>query len=256
MALAAFDLTGKVVLVTGGNGGIGLGFAEGCAQAGADIVIWGTSAAKTATAVERLRARGARVEGLEVDVTDESAVADGFARSVAAFGRIDACFANAGVIGGAPSFMELGLEEWRRVLRVNLDGAFLTLREAARHMTLRGGGGSLVVTASVAGLEGAARNEHYGASKGAVVSMMRGIASELGRDGIRCNAILPGWVESDMTGALFANPRFQDRVLPRVPLRRWGRPEDFSGIAVYLASDASSFHTGDCIVIDGGYTIF
>ena len=86
--------------------------------------------------------------------------------------------------------------------------------------------------------------------------MMRGIASELGRDGIRCNAILPGWVESDMTGALFANPRFQDRVLPRVPLRRWGRPEDFSGIAVYLASDASSFHTGDCIVIDGGYTIF
>ncbi|MCF4165289.1 SDR family oxidoreductase [Zavarzinia compransoris] len=256
MTFQPFDLTGKVVLVTGGNGGIGLGLAEGCAKAGADIAVWGTSEAKTAAAVERLSAHGTRVAGFAVSVADEAAVADGFARTVETFGRVDCCFANAGVGGMTPSFMELGLDEWRRVMAVNLDGAFLTLREAARHMTLRGGGGSLVVTASLAGIEGAARNEHYGATKGGVIALMRAIASELGRDGIRCNAILPGWIETDMTEALFAMPRFREKVLPRVPLRRWGRPEDFAGIGVYLASDASAFHTGDCLVLDGGYAIF
>lgn len=256
MAFKPFDLTGKVVLVTGGNGGIGIAMAEGCAQAGADVAIWGTSAAKNAAAVEKLRAHGTKVAAFEVSVADEQATIDGFARTIEAFGRVDACFANAGIGGMAPSFMELGLDEWRRVMAVNLDGAFLTLREASRHMTLRGGGGSLVVTASLAGIEGAARNEHYGATKGGVLSMMRAIAAELGKDGIRCNAILPGWIETDMTQMLFGNPRFHDRVMPRVPARRWGKPEDFAGIAVYLASDASRFHTGDSIVIDGGYAIF
>lgn len=256
MTFQPFDLTGKVVLVTGGNGGIGLGVAEGCAKAGADIAIWGTSETKNAAAVERLSAHGTRVAGFAVSVADEAAVAEGFTRTVEHFGRVDTCFANAGVGGMAPSFMELGLDEWRRVMAVNLDGAFLTLREAARHMTARGGGGSLVVTASLAGIEGAARNEHYGATKGGVIAMMRAIASELGRDGIRCNAILPGWIETDMTEPLFAMPRFRDKVLPRVPVRRWGRPEDFAGIGVYLASDASAFHTGDCLVLDGGYAIF
>ena len=256
MAFQPFDLTGKVVLVTGGNGGIGLGLAEGCARAGADIALWGTNAAKNAAAVARLAAHGTRVAAFEVSVADETAVIEGFARTLDTFGHVDTCFANAGVGGMAPSFMELPFEEWRRVMAVNLDGAFLTLREAARHMTARGGGGSLVVTASLAGIEGAARNEHYGATKGGVISMMRAIAAELGRDGIRCNAILPGWIETDMTEALFAYPKFREKVLPRVPARRWGKPEDFAGIAVYLASDASAFHTGDCLVLDGGYAIF
>lgn len=256
MSFKPFDLTGKVVLVTGGNSGIGLGFAEGCAEAGADIAIWGTNARKNAAAVEKLKAHGTKVAAFEVSVAEEAAVIDGFARTVATFGRVDSCFANAGIGGMAPSFMELGLDEWRRVMAVNLDGAFLTLREASRHMTARGGGGSLVVTASLAGIEGAARNEHYGATKGGVIAMMRAIASELGRDGIRCNAILPGWIETDMTEGIFAVPRFKDKVLPRVPVRRWGNPRDFAGIAVYLASDASSFHTGDCLVLDGGYAIF
>jgi NAD(P)-dependent dehydrogenase (short-subunit alcohol dehydrogenase family) len=180
-----------------------------------------------------------------------------FAETVGALGRVDACFANAGVGGRkVEGFVQMSTEEWRRVLRVNLDGAFFTLRSAARHMVERGGGGSLAVTASLAAISGAARNEHYAATKGAVISMMRALAVELARHGIRANAILPGWIETPMTAPAFGWDRFVERVLPRVPLRRWGRPEDFGGIAVYLASDASGYHTGDTFVIDGGYAVF
>ncbi len=123
-------------------------------------------------------------------------------------------------------------------------------------MVQRGGGGSLVATSSMAALMGAARNEHYGASKGAVISMVRALAVEYARHGIRAHAILPGWVETEMTGDAFANERFVGNVKPRIPMRRWGTPDDFSGIAVYLMSDASAWHTGDSFVIDGGYTLF
>ncbi len=255
-----FDLTGKVALVTGGNGGIGLGFCMAMAEAGADICIWGTDAAKNEAAAERLAPTGRRVLARQVDVADSAAVDAGFEEAVARFGRIDGVFANAGVTGRKRSFFEIDDAEWRRVMQINLDGVFYTLRAAARHMVARAEqgdpGGRLVATASLAALSGAARNEHYGASKGAVVSMIRAMAVEFARYGITANAILPGWIETDMTEALFSWDRFAEAALPRTPAGRWGRPEDFGGIAVYLMSDASAFHTGDSHLIDGGYWIF
>jgi NAD(P)-dependent dehydrogenase (short-subunit alcohol dehydrogenase family) len=253
-----FDLAGKVALVTGGNSGIGLGMAEALAAAGAAVAIWGTSEAKNAAARERLAARGGRVLALGCDVADEKAVEHAFAQTLAALGRVDACFVNAGIGGRreVPSFMEMTAEEWRGVLAVNLDGAFYTLRAAARHMAGRPGGGSLVVTSSLAAISGRPRGQHYAAAKGGVISMMRGLAVELARHGVRANAILPGWIDTPMTERVLRWDRFVEKVLPRLPARRWGTPEDFGGIAVYLASDASAYHSGDTFVIDGGYSVF
>ncbi len=257
MAYGPFDLGGRVGLITGGNSGIGLGMAKAVAEAGADVVIWGTNAAKNATAREELARTGRRVLALECDVGDESAVEAAFAETLHAMGRVDGCFANAGTYSGARTpFVEYTTEEWRRVLRVNLDGAFYTLRAAARHMVKRGGGGALVGTASLAAIEGAARNEHYAATKGGLVSMIRALAVELARHGIRANAILPGWIETNMTAGAIGDDRFRANVLPRIPTRRWGTGADFGGIAVYLMSDASAYHTGDSLLIDGGYSLF
>jgi NAD(P)-dependent dehydrogenase (short-subunit alcohol dehydrogenase family) len=196
----------------------------------------------------------------EVDVTDEAAVIAGMDAAVAEAGRVDACFANAGVGQGAASFTEMSTETWRRNMAVNLDGAFWTLREATRVMVDRAKagdpGGSLVGVASLAAIEGAARNQAYAATKGGLISMLKAIAVEHARHGIRANAILPGWIATDMTAMAQAAPAFTEKVIPRVPVRRWGTPADFGGIAVYLASDASSFHTGDTLVLDGGYAIF
>jgi NAD(P)-dependent dehydrogenase (short-subunit alcohol dehydrogenase family) len=258
MSYPAFDLTGKVALITGGNSGIGLGMAEALAQAGAAVSIWGTNEEKNRAALEKLKKIDARATALRCDVSDESAVDRAFAETLAAHGRVDACFVNAGVPGrrGGASFLEMSSDDWRRVMSVNLDGAFYTLRAAARHMVARGDGGSLVVTSSLAALSGQARGQHYAATKGAVISMMKAIAVELARYQVRANAIVPGWIETPMTEAAFSWDKFVEKVLPRVPMRRWGVPEDFGGIAVYLASDASRYHSGDTFIIDGGYAIF
>jgi NAD(P)-dependent dehydrogenase (short-subunit alcohol dehydrogenase family) len=255
-----FDLTGKVALVTGGNGGIGFGMAEALAQSGADVVIWGTKADKNEEAAKKLKAHGTRVAAHKVNVASEAEVVDAMGATLKEMGRVDCVIANAGIGGGAPSFSEMSLDLWRRVHAVNEEGVFFTLREAAKHMVARAGkgdaGGSLVGVASLAGLEGAARNEAYSATKGAVLAMMRSIAVEHARYGVRANAIAPGWIATDMTQGAQNNKTFQEKVIVRVPMRRWGTPADFGGIAVYLASDASKYHTGDTFIIDGGYLVF
>lgn len=254
-----FDLTGKVALVTGGNGGIGLGMAEALAQSGADVVIWGTNEQKNAAAGKKLAAYGKRVASRKVNVADEAEVIEGMEAAVSLMGRVDCVVANAGIGGGAP-LAELSTDLFRKVHGVNEEGVFWTFREATKHMQERAkngdAGGSLIAVASTAGIEGAARNAAYGASKGAVLSMVRALAVELARYGIRANSIAPGWIATDMTQRMQDNPVFTEKVLPRVPMRRWGKPEDFGGIAVYLASDAAAYHTGDTFVIDGGYVIF
>ena len=261
MSVGGFDLKGKVALVTGGNGGIGLGMAEGMAAAGCDLVIWGGNPDKNAAAEAKLKAHGRRVLVQKVDVADEAQVEDAFAAALKTMGRIDGCFANAGVSQKRSPFHELSTAEWRRVLSVNLDGAFFTMRAAARHMVERAkdgdkAGGRLVGMASTAAVHGAQRAESYAASKGAMVSVIRALAVEMARYGITANSILPGWIETEMTAAGVADPKFSGNVLPRIPHRRWGQPADFAGIAVYIMSDASSYHTGDSFLIDGAYTIF
>jgi NAD(P)-dependent dehydrogenase (short-subunit alcohol dehydrogenase family) len=253
-------LAGKVALVTGGNGGIGLGMAEGLATAGADIVIWGSSRQKLATAEADLRRHGTRVLTQRCDVANETQVEASFAEAVTVMGRIDGCFANAGVSQRRAPVARLSTEEWRRVLSVNLDGAFFTLRSASNHMMERAQagdpGGRLVAVSSTASVHGAAGAAAYGASKGALVAMTRALAVEMARYQVTANAILPGWIETEMTAAATADARFAGNVLPRIPMRRWGSRQDFSGIAVYLMSDASRYHTGDSFVIDGAYTLF
>ena len=254
-----FDLTGRAAVITGGNGGIGYGMASALLAAGSAVAIWGSNPEKTQRAKAQLAQdcrEPSRVHAFVCDVSDEAQVEAAFAQSVAAMGGVDACFANAGVSSKGTPLVDMGLDEFRRVQRVNVEGVFLTFRAAARHMVQQGRGGSLVATASTAAVEGAARNSHYGASKGAVTAMVRALAVELARHKIRVNSILPGWIETDMTERSFRNPKFADAVLPRVPLRRWGSIDDFGGIAVYLASDASGYATGEQFLIDGGYTKF
>jgi len=255
-----FDLNERGVVVTGGNGGIGLGMARALLAAGARVAIWGSNPDKTLRAKGTLTADcgdAARVHAFVCDVGDEAQVDATFAASVDALGgRVDACFANAGVGGSGTPVVEMTLQEFRRVQRINVEGVFLTFRAAARHMVAHGRGGSLVATASTAALEGAARNSHYGASKGAVTSYVRALAVELARHKIRVNSILPGWIVTEMTERSVSNEKFAAAVLPRIPARRWGEIDDFGGIAVYLASDASAYATGEQFVIDGGYTKF
>ncbi|MET0447283.1 MAG: SDR family NAD(P)-dependent oxidoreductase [Aeromicrobium sp.] len=256
---ALFDLTGRNAVVTGGSAGIGLAMARALAEAGAHVTIWGRTASRLETARDELAADGLDVEARTVDVSDEESVRTAM-QAAAADGGVDVVVVNAGV-GGAPvAFVDSTTEEYRRVLATNLDGAYWTLREAGRAMVDRaragGRGGSIIAISSLAAVEGAGHNQAYGATKGGLLAMANGAAVELARHGVRVNTVLPGWIETDMAAAALESPGFATHVLPRVPVRRWGRPEDFAGIVVYLASDASSYQTGSQVVVDGGYSIF
>lgn len=251
-----FDLTGSVALITGGNGGIGLGMARGLAAAGAAVAIWGTNASKNDGAAEELRTMGAEVETFQCDVGDPTQVAEQFEATLERFGHVDTCVANAGVGGNADSFVDMSLEEWRRVQRVNSEGAIFTLQAAARHMIERSEGGSLIGVSSMSAICGQPRGEHYAHSKAGLVAVMKSLAVELARYGIRANAVLPGWTATDMTAGAVESEKFTERVISRVPLRRWADVDEFAGIAVYLAAKASSYHTGDELLIDGGYMCF
>jgi NAD(P)-dependent dehydrogenase (short-subunit alcohol dehydrogenase family) len=251
---SAFDLSGHVAMVTGGNSGIGLGIAHGLAEAGADVAIWSRRADRNAQAREELSAHGTRIVDVACDVSDPAAVTDAFATTLRELGRIDSCFACAGGGDLSSSFVDMKLEDFRRIVAVNLESVFLTFQGAARHMIERGGGGSLVGIASLAAVEAMPRGQHYAAAKAGLIAIVRSVAVELARHRIRANAIVPGWIMTPATERGFA--KIGDRIVKRIPERRWGEPSDFAGAAVYLASPASEYHTGDEFVIDGGYRIF
>ena len=255
-----FDLSGKVALITGGNSGIGLGMAEGLAEHGCEVVIWGTNAAKNDAAIEKLSSYGPKVTANVCDVTDPAAVDAAFATALKDHGRVDGCFANAGYGAQKTRFDEFQDEEWNRIIDINLNGAFYVFRCAAKHMRERALAGDpfgrLVGTSSLGAISGMPRGEHYAAAKGGLNAMIRSLAVEYAKHGVTAHSIMPGFVESGLTEETFDSQAFIDKVVPRIAARRLGQGSDFAAIAVYIMSDASSWHTGQDFLIDGGYWIF
>ena len=248
-----FDLAGKVALVTGGNGGIGLAMARALAGAGAHVVISGRNAAKSRQAVDALRAEGSQADAIEADVADEAAVSNLLQQVDTRHGKLDVLVNNAGTSIRKPAH-EMTLDEWRHVLDANLTSTFLCCRAA--HALLARQGGKVINIGSMLSIFGAPYAPSYGASKGGVVQFTRSIATAWAADNIQCNAVLPGWIDTDLTKAARQQvPGLNERVLGRTPAGRWGMPADLGGIAVFLASAASDFITGAAIPVDGGYSI-
>jgi NAD(P)-dependent dehydrogenase (short-subunit alcohol dehydrogenase family) len=254
-----FDLTGKVTLVTGANSGLGLGWATGIANAGGDVVIWGRRADANERAAEVLRELGGRVLAQCVDVSSEEQVVRAVAEAVDEMGRIDGAIANAGITTVPAGFADLTTDLWHGLLGINLHGAYYTLREVTRHMLRRGkagdGGGSLITCGSLSVSHGVPRLEHYAAAKGALASVTRSLAVELGRHGIRANMVLPGRIATGLGGRRPGDPPPDPERGRVIPIPRIGTPEDCAGIVVYLLSDAASYHTGDLITVDGGLSV-
>lgn len=252
-----FDLSGKVVLATGGNSGIGLACLTGCARQGADVVIWDRDADRHQVALGALSSAGAsRLHAQTVDVSSEEEVEHAFAETVVTMGRVDCVIANAGISSRAPSFADLTTEMYHQLMNVNLHGAFYTLREAARHMRERAckgdPGGSIIVMGSLSIFHGLQGMEHYAGAKGALAAMVKGLAVELGQYGVRANMIAPGFILSGMTQSGPQSEQVIEHMSSITPLGRPGEMSDIEGPAAYLASDASRFQTGDILVIDGG----
>ena len=247
--MKSFDLTGKVAIVTGGNGGIGLGMARGLAAAGAKVVVAGRNAQKSAAAAKETG--GIAIEADMLKEADCRALAQ---KTVAQLGRLDILVNNAGInIRRQPQ--EYTLDEWRRVMDTNLTSAFICSQAAYPEM-VKAGGGKVINIGSMMSIFGASFTTPYAASKGGIVQMTRAMACAWAKDNIQVNAVLPGWIDTDLTrGARKDVAGLHERVLARTPAGRWGDPGDFAGIAVFLASTASDFLTGTAIPVDGGYSV-
>ena len=249
-----FDLTGKVALVTGGNGGIGLGMALGLAQAGASLALAGRNAAKAETALAELAGLGARAEFVAGDVTRAADCRALVEQTVARFGRLDILVNNAGTaIRKMPQ--DYTEAEWREVLDTNLTGAFLC-SQAAYPAMVAAGGGKMINIGSMMSLFGAPYATPYAASKGGIVQMTRALATAWAKDDIQVNAVLPGWIDTDLTRTARRQVEgLHDRVVARTPAGRWGVPADLAGVAVFLAGPGSDFVTGTAIPVDGGFSV-
>ena len=248
-----FDLESRVAVVTGGNGGIGLGMARGLAKAGASIVVAGRDAAKSEAAARELSALGVGTMAVTVDVASDESVEEMMRAVEKRFGRLDILVNNAGINIRQPVH-ELPLEKWNEVLSTNLTSTFLCSK-LAHPLMKRGGRGKIVNVGSMMSILGAAYAPAYGASKGGVVQLTKSMAIAWAPDNIQVNAILPGWIDTDLTQrARTQVPGLNERVLSRSPGGRWGVPADMEGIAVFLASAASDFITGTAIPVDGGYS--
>ncbi|HLZ70262.1 MAG TPA: glucose 1-dehydrogenase [Dehalococcoidia bacterium] len=248
-----FDLKGEVALVTGGNGGIGRGIAVGLARAGAEIVIAARNEAKTAEARAEIEALGRRCLGVRCDVSRREDVQAAVRAALESFGKLSIVVANAGIaVRGAPQ--ALAEADWLRVLGTNLNGVFYAA-QAAYPALLANGGGRVITIGSEFSLFGSPTVSSYSASKGGVVQLTKSLAVAWAKDNIRVNCIIPGWVRTDLTAPLMADKESYERIVGRTPARRFAEPEELAGAAVFLASRASNFVTGQNLVVDGGYSI-
>jgi 2-deoxy-D-gluconate 3-dehydrogenase len=250
---APFDLSGKVAVVTGGNGGIGLGIARGLAEAGAVVVVAGRNEDKIAAAVAELEGLGGKALGVRADVTDAHDVSHLVAETVTRCGGLDILIANAGTnIRKAPDTYSLA--EWHHIVDTNLTSAFACCQAVYPEMRKRGGG-KIVTIGSMSSIFGFDVGTIYAATKGAMVQMTRSLAAAWASDNIQVNCILPGWIDTDLTrGARRTLPDLHDKVVSRTPARRWGTPADLAGAAVFLCSPASDFVTGTALPVDGGFS--
>jgi 2-deoxy-D-gluconate 3-dehydrogenase len=254
MTAKPFDLSGKVAIVTGGNGGIGLGMARGLAEAGAAVAIVGRNETKSMAAVAAFTQRGAKAISVVADVTEQAAVAGMVERVCRELGRIDILVNNAGINIRKPPHA-LDLAEWDRVIKTNLTSAFLC-SQAVYPAMKQAGGGKIINIGSMMSIFGASFAPAYAASKGGIVQFTRSCAVAWAADNIQANAVLPGWIDTDLTRrAREQIDGLHDKVLARTPAARWGEPADFAGIAVFLASNASDFVTGTAIPVDGGFSV-
>ena len=248
-----FDLRGKVAIVTGGNGGIGLGMARGLASAGARIVVAARNEEKSNAAVQDLRVLGSEAFALHVDVRDEHSVEDMVQETFRRCSQIDILVNNAGMSIRKPA-QDLLLDEWQQVMDTNLTSAFLCARSVYPYMK-QGGGGKILNIGSMLSIFGAAYSPAYGASKGGIVQLTKSLAAAWACDSIQVNAVLPGWIDTELTHqARQIVPGLHERVIARTPAGKWGNIDDLAGVAVFLASSASDFVTGASIPVDGGYS--